>query len=564
MTTEQTIPLHQLVHSAANVRLTGRAEGIGELAASIEAHGLRQNLNVLPREGGSRFEVVAGARRLRALRQLVKAGKLAKDAPIPCLVLGEGDDPAEISLAENAVRRAMHPDDQCEAFRALIEQKAASVEEVAARFGVTPAVVRQRLKLAHVSPKLRSLYRKGAMGLEHVMALAISDDHAAQEAAWAALPDWNRSPGALKRALTHEALPLSDRLARFVGVDAYVAAGGVVLRDLFDEDDEGYLPDRALAERLASAKMAEAVGAVQAEGWKWVKPELTRDYSTPYRRVWPEEGDDGEELFTPEDRARCGARVLLGDDGTLVIERGLLHPDDAKAQAQRETTEGATKSPPGMSAAMVAELTAHRTAGLRIELARNPAVALASVVHGLARTLLYGCASPSCLALRAQSEPLERHAQAMGDCTAHAAMAQEGERWDSLLPKDEADLFAWCLAQPQEVLLELLAYLAALTVDAVQGKQGRTHATAHADQLAAALTLDMTQWWRPTVEGFYQRMPKAALAQAVEDAKVATLGVSLAHLSKAETVRIVAGALNGTRWLPEPLRAQPPALPVAA
>ena len=157
----------------------------GNSHPSIAAHGLRQNLNVLPRADGRRFEVVAGSRRLRAMQQLVKTGRLPKDAPVPCLVLGEDDDPAEISLAENAMRSAMHPDDQFEAFRALIEDKGSSVEDVAARFGVTPAVVRQRLKLANVSPKLRALFRKGEMGLEHVMALAIGDDHAAQEDAWA-------------------------------------------------------------------------------------------------------------------------------------------------------------------------------------------------------------------------------------------------------------------------------------------------------------------------------------------------------------------------------------------
>ena len=283
-------------------------EGIAELAASIEAHGLRQNLNVLSTENGRKFEVVAGARRLRALRQLAKAGKLAKDFPVPCFVLGEGDDPAEISLAENAIRASIHPDDQFEAFRALIEEKGASVEEVAARFGVTPAVVRQRLKLAHVSPKLRALYRKGEMTLEHVMALAIRDDHAAQEEAWANLPEWNRDPVLLKSALTHDTVPLTDKLARFVGIEAYQEAGGAVLRDLFSEEGDGYLSDRALLTRLAAAKMEAAMAELQAEGWKWVKPELTRDYATAYQRICPQWDDEHSEDGAEPTRTR---RTLL-------------------------------------------------------------------------------------------------------------------------------------------------------------------------------------------------------------------------------------------------------------
>ena len=210
MTTIQTIPLNQLVQSKANVRRTGRTVALAELVASIAAHGLRQNLNVRPITGG-RYEVAAGGRRLRALRLLAKEGRLASDAPIPCMVLAEGDDASEISLVENAQREPMHPDDQCEAFRRLIDN-GAGIEDVAARFGITPTVVRQRLKLANVSPRLRALYRKGEMTLDHMMALAISDDHAAQEQAWQNLPDWNRSPYLLKDALTHEAVAVTDKL----------------------------------------------------------------------------------------------------------------------------------------------------------------------------------------------------------------------------------------------------------------------------------------------------------------------------------------------------------------
>jgi ParB family chromosome partitioning protein len=559
MTTQQTIPLNCLIHSKANARRTGKADGIGELAASIDAHGLRQNLNVLPCGDGRRFEVVAGSRRLRALKQLAKAGKLAKDAPVSCLVLGEGNDPAEISLAENVVRTSMHPDDQFEAFRGLIEDKNASPEDVAARFGVTPAVVRQRLKLANVSPKLRAVYRKGEMGLEHVMALAISDDHEAQEEAWANLPDWNRSPSRLKQALTSESVALSDRLAVFVGVEAYMAAGGAVLRDLFDEEDEGYLSDAALLQRLVTAKMEEALTAVQAEGWKWVKPEFTRDYSIRYGRIYPLDDEGDEAAFTVEDKARCGALVTLGHDGALCIERGLIHPDDAKAEAKREREPKEAAAPTGLSAGLVAELTAHRTAALRIELARSPAVALAATVHALALPALYSTGSQSCLDIRAACKALAVHGEAVTGSRAHQAMGQEGERWGDRLPGDAGDLFAWCLAQPQDALLDLLAYLAGLALDAVQVK-GRADRHDHADRLAEALSLDMREWWTPTVEGFYQRLPKSALAHVVADAKVPPLGVAIASLSKAEAVRLVAGALEGTGWLPEPLRTQSPAL----
>jgi ParB family transcriptional regulator, chromosome partitioning protein len=462
-----TIPLNKLVPSAANARRTGQKMGVAALAASISAHGLQQNLNVRLAPSG-RYEVVAGNRRLAALKQLAKAKALAKDAPIPCRVLAEGDDPTEISLAENTMREPMHPDDECRAFLALAEGKGMAIDDIAARFGTSPAIVRQRLKLARVSPSLRARFREGELTMAHMMALAISDDHAAQEQAWENLPDWNREPYLLKQALTHEAVPLTDKLAVLVGVAAYEAAGGSILRDLFDAEDEGYMADRALVQRLAAAIMADAVAAVQAEGWQWVIPEATRDYSTRYSRIYPQP-EGGTLRYAPEDMARAGARVLLEHDGTLRVERGLVHPDAVKAEAKAATAEQAGQARAALPASMVAELTAHRTAALRLELSRNPAVALAATVQALAVALFYP-GSHSCLAIRADSEPLARHAVALDDCPAHAAMATEARLWGEQLPDDPATLFAWCLAQPQELLLDLLAFLAASSINAVQMK----------------------------------------------------------------------------------------------
>ena len=554
-TTETTLPLNKLIPSKANVRRTGKAEGIAALAASIAATGLRQNLNVRPTHDGGRYEVVAGGRRLAALKRLAKEGKLAKDAPIACLVLDDADDASEISLTENAMRLDMHPDDQCEAFRTLIEDKGMGVEDVAARFGVTPAVVTRRLKLASVSPTLRALYRKGTCTLEHMMAFALSDDHAAQEEAWKVLPEWNRDARDIRAFLTQEAVAMSDRFAVFVGEDAYVEAGGNVLRDLFDERGSGYLTDRALLLRLASEKLAAAAETVQAEGWAWVKPELQPDYDTRYGHLQPlDSGDEDDERYAPEDIARAGARLRVGYHGDLDIERGLLQAEALEGDAAPALK--AKAEPGALSGRMVEELTAHRTAALRIELTRSPSTALAATVHALALPLLYPVSQPiTCLSLRSSSETLERHTDAMDDSPAHAAMQATVESWQAQLPADPNELFAWCLAQPQEVLLELLALVAGLSVNAIAMKHDHVGhpRLGHADALAAALSLDMAAWWSPSVDGFYRRLPKATLVHAVTEAK-ASLSVNLGSLKKDEAARYVAKALNGTGWLPSPLR----------
>src|SRR5690349_3878070 len=186
--TIQYIPLTKLVPSPDNVRKTGGLSGIEQLAASIAAHGLLQNLQVKPNAKGL-FEVAAGGRRLAALKLMAKQKKIAFDFLVPCNAL-DHDNPAEISLAENEMRHAMHPADQFDAFKALADQKM-SDDDIAARFGVSVAVVRQRLKLARVSPKLIALYREEEMTLDCLMAFAISDDHKQQEKVWKDLPTWS-------------------------------------------------------------------------------------------------------------------------------------------------------------------------------------------------------------------------------------------------------------------------------------------------------------------------------------------------------------------------------------
>lgn|GEM_PF-5605711 len=109
----------------------------------------------------------------------------------------------------------------------------------AARFGCSAAIVRQRLKLANVSPKLIEAYREEEIELEQLMALAISDDHAAQEKLWSELAGWNRNPSNIRRMLTQAHVEAHDPRAQFVGIEAYVAAGGPVLRDLFDDGHQG-------------------------------------------------------------------------------------------------------------------------------------------------------------------------------------------------------------------------------------------------------------------------------------------------------------------------------------
>jgi ParB family chromosome partitioning protein len=165
----------------------------------------------------------------------------------------------------------MHPADQFTAFQQLVSA-GLGFEEIAARFGLTPTTVRQRLKLANVAPRLFELYRADEINLDQLMALAVTDDHAAQERVWDSAQEWQRNPNTLRRGLTETMVDAaSDPRARFVGIDAYINAGGLIDRDLFQPEHEGYLTDTAKLDRLVAEKLESLAAEVRGEGWKWVE-----------------------------------------------------------------------------------------------------------------------------------------------------------------------------------------------------------------------------------------------------------------------------------------------------
>ena len=253
------IPFNKLMLSQSNVRRIKAGVSIEELAEDIARRTLLQSLTVRPvvdAEGAETgmFEIPAGGRRYRALELLVKQKRLARTAPIPCVIRTDGIA-EEDSLAENIQRAPLHPLDQFRAFLALRE-KGLGEEEIAAAFFVTVQVVRQRLKLASVSPRLLEVYAEDGMTLDQLMAFTVNADHERQEQVWEGLQrSYAKEPYQIRRLLTEGAVRASDKRAQFVGVAAYEEAGGAVMRDLFQADDGGWLQDAGLLERLVAEKL---------------------------------------------------------------------------------------------------------------------------------------------------------------------------------------------------------------------------------------------------------------------------------------------------------------------
>jgi ParB family chromosome partitioning protein len=638
------IPFNKLVLSQSNVRRVKAGISIEELAEDIARRSLLQSLSVRPvldaegQETGM-FEVPAGGRRFRALEFLVKQKRMNKSQPVPCIVRTAGLA-EEDSLAENVQRVALHPLDQFRAFQTLRE-KGVSEEDIAARFSVSSTIVKQRLKLAAVSPKLLDLYAEDGMTLEQLMAFTVTNDHTRQEEVWERLSSSHtREPYYIRRQLTEGAVRAADKRAQFVGIDAYEAAGGAVLRDLFEHDDGGWLQDPALLDRLAIEKLQAAAETLRPEGWKWIAvaldfpyghtaglrrldgqiPELTEEERASREALrseverleqqyadadeLPEEVDhrlaeietalaafeDRPAAYDPIEVVRAGVFVSIDGDGDLRLDRGYVRPEDEPPVERVETdasvpaptaepsgaiqrtviTVGANGSPQPqpeaesededgikpLSERLVTELTAHRTLALRDALANDPNVAFTAVLHALCVGTFYYASRGSCLEISAKSAPLTTQAPGLADSTSAKAIQARHEQWAKQLPRDEGDLWNALAGFDGDSRTALFAHCASLSVNALHEPWSRSpRRLAHANTLARAINLDMAAaGWKPTVDNYLGRVPKARILGAVREAKGEPSAQLMEHLKKPEMAKEAERLLADSGWLPEPLR----------
>jgi ParB family chromosome partitioning protein len=226
------------------------------------------------------------------------------------------------------------------------------------------------------------------MSLEQLMAFTVTADHGRQEQVWQAISgSWQKEPYQIRRMLTEKTARASDRRAVFVGLDAYEAAGGVVLRDLFQSDDGGWLEDVALLDRLVAEKLKAEAETIAAEGWKWI--EVAIDFPYGHTRGLREldsvsagltaeeqatiealkaefarleaEHDGADELpdevdqrlgeietalavfddrpinYQLADIARAGVFVGIDAEGTLLVDRGYVRPEDELRPSSRRS-----------------------------------------------------------------------------------------------------------------------------------------------------------------------------------------------------------------------------------
>ena len=460
-------------------------------------------------------------------------------------------------------------------------------------------------------------YRADALTLQQVMAFTVSDDHAAQDHVLEHLRPHQRDPQTIREALTENEIPASDKRVKFVTLKAYEKAGGTTRADLFSEgDDSIFILDIPLLDRLMTEKLAKVAQSVaRKEGWKWTEAHADFGYQekAQFQSVrpdkaplpaklakevekltaeaekletqWEKAGEDApypdrideirerlgeingdrDDEWKPEKLAVAGTVVTIGSNGKAEILRGFVRPEDmpkkngkAKAAAQvcvprngarlkrrkrkprADLSVRARRKPHGPKVGGACRRACHAAryrAGRRGSCPRVPR--LAGRFHGKAGTLQIGAA------------PQSLHRVESSKAFAH--MEASRKKWRGQLPTDTEALWTWCLAQKQKVLLDLLAFCAAATVNAVQGKADRPEGDRlrNAQALASALKLDMKAWFAPDAANYFNRVAKPQIFEALRQVRNQPPAPAWDKLKKAELAQLAERELAGKGWLPE-------------
>lgn len=449
----QSVKVKNLSLSKDNVRKSNRDLDIESFAATIAAHGLLQNLVVTPLKKNGHFTVKAGGRRLRALQHLIATGVLPADHEVPALVLADDADSTEASLAENFGRLPMNPADEATAFNHFID-KGASAEDVAKRFGVTTRFVEQRVRLAELAPCIFQALAAGEISLGVAQAYAVTGDTDRQARVFEQMKSayYGNQPDNIRRAILNGTVKANDAKARFVGRDAYLAAGGRIEGDLFaTEGDENWI-DVELLEDMAAQKLeAAAAELAESQGLAFVTPvaathvpyDTERQLHEYHATARPlseaeqervdalavendtlvdqletelvdgtdaadaanarleeierelDELDAARKVVDPEVRAQLGTFVYIGGDGTVRVhtrmfsEKPVVDPNAPVVISPIGGADDVGEQGVKLSATLVDELATQRRQILVAHLASDPALALDLTIFLMAQDVVF-------------------------------------------------------------------------------------------------------------------------------------------------------------------------------
>ncbi|EAY0712776.1 ParB/RepB/Spo0J family partition protein [Salmonella enterica subsp. enterica serovar Enteritidis] len=597
-TEEVSVSLASLIKSPLNVRTVPySAESISELADSIKGVGLLQNLVVhaLP---GDRHGVAAGGRRLAALNMLAERGIIPADWPVRVKIIPQ-ELATAASMTENGHRRDMHPAEQIAGFRAMV-QEGKTPAQIGDLLGYSPRHVQRMLKLADLAPVILDALAEDRITTEHCQALALENDTARQvqvfeaacQSGWGGKPDVR----VIRNLITESEVAVAGNSKfRFVGADAF--SPDELRTDLFSDNEGGYVDCVALDAALLEKLQAVAEHLREAEGWEWCAGRMEpvsfcREDAGTYRCLPEPEAvlTEAEEerlnelmtrydalenqceesdlleaemklmrcmakvrAWTPEMRAGSGV-VVSWRYGNVCVQRGvqLRSEDDTTDDADRTEQVQEKASVEEISLPLLTKMSSERTLAVQAALMQQPDKSLTLLAWTLCLNVFGSGAysKPAQISLECKHYSLTSDAPSGKEGAAFMAMMAEKARLAALLPEGWSRDMTTFLSLSQEVLLSLLSFCTACSLNGVQTREcGRT-SRSPLDSLESAIGFHMRDWWQPTKANFFGHLKKPQIIAALNEAGLSGAARDAEKMKKGDAAEHAEFHMKDNRWVP--------------
>ncbi|ECH7685910.1 ParB/RepB/Spo0J family partition protein [Salmonella enterica subsp. enterica serovar Anatum] len=597
-TAEVSVPLASLIKSPLNVRTVPySAESVSELADSIKGVGLLQNLVVhaLP---GDRHGVAAGGRRLAALNMLAERNILPADWPVRVKVIPQ-ELATAASMTENGHRRDMHPAEQIAGFRAMA-QEGKTPAQIGDLLGYSPRHVQRMLKLADLAPVILDALAEDRITTEHCQALALENDTARQVQVFEAAcqSGWGGKPEVqtIRRLVTESEVAVAGNSKfRFVGADAF--SPDELRTDLFSDDEGGYVDCVALDAALLEKLQAVAEHLREAEGWEWCAGRMEpvgecREDAGTYRCLPEPEAvlTEAEEerlnelmtrydalenqceesdlleaemklmrcmakvrAWTPEMRAGGGV-VVSWRYGNVCVQRGvqLRSEDDVADDADRTEQMQEKASVEEISLPLLTKMSSERTLAVQAALMQQPDKSLALLAWTLCLNVFGSGAysKPAQISLECEHYSLTSDAPSGKEGAAFMALMAEKARLAALLPEGWSRDMTTFLSLSQEVLLSLLSFCTACSLNGVQTRECGHTSRSPLDSLETAIGFHMRDWWQPTKANFFGHLKKPQIIAALNEAGLSGAARDAEKMKKGDAAEHAEFHMKDNRWVP--------------
>ncbi|ELR4451165.1 ParB/RepB/Spo0J family partition protein [Salmonella enterica] len=597
-TAEVSVPLASLIKSPLNVRTVPySAESVSELADSIKGVGLLQNLVVhaLP---GDRYGVAAGGRRLAALNMLAERDIIQVDWPVRVKVIPQ-ELATAASMTENGHRRDMHPAEQIAGFRAMA-QEGKTPAQIGDLLGYSPRHVQRMLKLADLAPVILDALAEDRITTEHCQALALENDTARQVQVFevACQSGWGGKPEVqtIRRLVTESEVAVAGNSKfRFVGADAF--SPDELRTDLFSDDEGGYVDCVALDAALLEKLQAVAEFLREAEGWEWCAGRMEavgecREDAGTYRCLPEPEAvlTEAEEerlnelmtrydalenqceesdlleaemklmrcmakvrAWTPEMRAGGGV-VVSWRYGNVCVQRGvqLRSEDDVADDADRTEQVQEKASVEEISLPLLTKMSSERTLAVQAALMQQPDKSLTLLAWTLCLNVFGSGAysKPAQISLECEHYSLTSDAPSGKEGAAFMALMAEKARLAALLPEGWSRDMTTFLSLSQEVLLSLLSFCTACSLNGVQTRECGHTSRSPLDSLETAIGFHMRDWWQPTKANFFGHLKKPQIIAALNEAGLSGAARDAEKMKKGDAAEHAEFHMKDNRWVP--------------